>query len=69
MKYQYDDKWINVAIDNRWVWNFDDFVIYYKIEGGIDLGNNYRLSGFYERKLRGEPLFDIYTGININFRF
>ncbi|NLR92943.1 hypothetical protein [Flammeovirga agarivorans] len=69
LKYQYDDKWINVALDNRWVWNFDDFVIYYKVEGGIDLGNNYQLSGFYEKKIRGEALFDIYSGINIRFKF
>lgn len=60
--YETDAFWTSVTLDNRWVFNQDAYVLFYRLDGGYKIDENSGISLFVTQRIVNTVLFKFYAG-------
>lgn len=61
--YENGNFWTSITLDNRWVYNMDAYVLYYRFDLGIKTFEKSGFQAFFTNRIHGEVLFRTYAGI------
>lgn len=61
--YENDRFWLSFTLDNRYITNQDEYVLFQRIDGAYKIARNRGLSFFYTQRIYNKVLFEIYAGV------
>ena len=66
-KFGYESKkiWASITMDNRMVFNRDEYVLHGRLDFGLKLTDKFGITSFYTHRLVGNVLFERYAGLGI----
>lgn len=61
--YENNKFWISITLDNRIILNQGEYVLFYRLDGGIKLTKNSGFTIFFTQRIFNDVLFEKYAGI------
>jgi len=70
-RFGYENKkfWASVTLDNRYIINQEEFVLFYRLDGTYKLNESSGLTLFYTERIYNSVLFQHYTGLSFYYIF
>lgn len=70
-RFGYEDNrlWTSLTLDARVIFNQDEVVLFYRLDGGLKINDSSGLSAFYTERVVSSALFKVYAGIGYYYLF
>lgn len=70
-RFGYENKhfWTSITLDNRYILNQGEYVLFFRLDGGYKLNKKSGLSFFYTERIYNNVLFKRYTGLSFYYIF